>query len=93
MLIEKLIGAEITEIQHIHDYFQILTDKGTINIYVNAEISDSIVNCKIVGIEYNENYMRFDLDNNQSVIIPLDSQDNLPEYFSVHLNTGEIIVE
>lgn len=93
MLLEKLIGAEITGINHIYDYRQILTDKGIINIYVNSDISDSIVNCKIFGIEYGKNYIRFDFDNNQSVIISLDSPDNLPEYFSVYLNTGEIIAE
>lgn len=90
---DKLIGAKITGINHIYDYFQILTDKGIVNIYVDTEISDSIVNCKIVDIEYGENYIRFDLDNNQSVIISPNSPDNLPEYFSVYLNTGEIIAE
>lgn len=93
MLLEKLTGAKITGINHIYDYCQILTDKGTINIYVNSDISDSIVNCKIFGIEYDPNYIRFDFDNNQSVIISLDNPNSLPEYFSVYLNTGEIIAE
>ncbi|MDE5557131.1 MAG: hypothetical protein K2J32_05470 [Ruminococcus sp.] len=90
MLLEKLIGEEITRINHIYDYWQILTDKGTINIYghVNSNIFDTITNCKIIGVQYdNENYLCFDFDNNQSVIISLDSPDNLPEYFSIYLNT------
>ena len=93
MLLEKLIGAEITEINHIYDYWQILTDKGTINIYgyVNAEIFHSAINCTIIGVQYNKDYLRLDLDNNQSVIISLDSPDNIPEYFSIYLNTSEII--
>lgn len=95
MLLEKLISAEITEIKFIYDYWQILTDKGTVNIYgnVNAEIFHSAVNRKITGIQYNENCLRFDLDNNKSVTISLNSPENLPEYFSVYLNTGEIIAE
>lgn len=95
MLLEKLINSKITEINHIHDYWQILTNKGIINIYgnVNSEIFHSITNCIITGVQYNENYIRFDLNNNQSVMISLDSPDSLPEYFSVYLNTGEIIAE
>ncbi|MDE6538913.1 MAG: hypothetical protein K2K66_01875 [Ruminococcus sp.] len=94
MLLEKLIGAEITGINHIYDYWQILTDKGTINIYghVNSEIFHSTVNRKITGIQHdNENYVRFDLNNNQYIIISFDNPDNMPEYFSIYLNTGEII--
>ena len=95
MLLEKLIGAEITGINNIYDYWQILTDKGTVNIYgqVNSEIFHSAINFTITGVQYNKDYLRFDLNNNQSVIISLDSPDNLPEYFSIYLNTGEIIVE
>ncbi|MCM1506687.1 MAG: hypothetical protein NC177_06085 [Ruminococcus flavefaciens] len=95
MLLEKLIGAEITGINRTHDYWQILTDKGTINIYghVSSETFHSAVNCTISGVQYNEDYLRFDLDNKQSVMISLDSPDGLPEYFSVYLNTGEIITE
>lgn len=96
MLLEKLIGAEITGINHIYDYWQILTDKGTVNIYgnVNPEIFNSIINCKITTIQYdNENYLCFDLDNNKTVIISLYSPDDIPEYFSIYLDTGEIITE
>lgn len=92
----KLIYATVTEIKSIHDYFQILTDKGTINIYghVNSEIFDSIINCKIIDVKYDtENYLCLDFNNNQSVIISLDSPDNMTKYFSIYLNTGEIIVE
>lgn len=93
MLLEKLIGAEITGIKRIHDYRQILTDKGTVNIYGSSEISDYAVNRTITGVQYNDDYLRFDLDNKQSVMISLDSPDGLPEYFSVYLDTGEIITE
>jgi len=96
MLLEKLVDAEIIEIKFIYDYWQILTDKGTVNIYghVNSEIFDSAINRKITNVQYyNENYLRFDLNNNQSVIISLNSPENITEYFSIYLNTGEIIVE
>ena len=96
MLLEKLIGAEITGINNIYDYWQILTDKGTVNIYgnVNSEIFDSVINCKIIKIKYsNEIYLYFYLSNNKTIIISLDSPDNIPEYLSIYLNTGEIIVE
>ncbi|MDE6035687.1 MAG: hypothetical protein K2G36_07240, partial [Ruminococcus sp.] len=91
MLLEKLIGAEITGINHIYDYWQILTDKGTVNIYgnVNSEIFDYVINCQIIKIKYsNENYLYIYLSNNKIIMIFLDSPDNIPEYFSIYLDTG-----
>lgn len=95
MLLEKLINSEITGINHIYDYWQIFTDKGTVNIYgyANSEIFNSIINLIITDVQYNENYICFNLNNNQSVMISLNSPDGLPEYFSLYLNTGEIIAE
>ncbi|MDE6834120.1 MAG: hypothetical protein K2J39_07780 [Ruminococcus sp.] len=96
MLLEKLIGAEITGINNIYDYWQILTDKGTVNIYgqVNSEIFHSIINCQIIKIKYSKvNYLYLYLNNNKTIMISLDSTDDIPEYFSIYLDTGEIITE
>ncbi|KJS23589.1 MAG: hypothetical protein VR72_00285 [Clostridiaceae bacterium BRH_c20a] len=107
-VLTSLRNAKIVGIQQIHDYWQVITDKGGINIYnpvkyyttdndchdlENSQLDD-ILNHVIVGITAEElKYLSFELDNNSLITVSLADNDyNGPEAFDIHLDTGEIIV-
>ena len=92
--INSLINAEITDTYQLHDYWQIITDKGIINVYsqVNSDVFDTLKDCKIIELEFAvSNYFCITLDNKQSIVISL--RDEIIEHFSIYLKTGETIVE
>lgn len=92
--INSLINAEITDIYQLHDYWQVITDKGIINVYsqVNSDVFDTVKGCRIIELELSEsNYFCIKSDNKQSIVISL--KDDIVEHFSIHLKTGETIVE
>jgi hypothetical protein len=107
-VLNNLKNTKIIGIQQIHDYWQIITDKGGINIYnpvkyytANNDCYDlgylqigDILNHTIVEITAEEQkYLSFKLDNQSSIAVSLADNDyNGPEAFDIHLDTGEIIV-
>ena len=106
-VLKGLINAQIIGIQQIHDYWQVMTDKGGINIYnpvnyytVNNDcynlelLSDGIINQIIIDVAFWElKYLSFELDNKNSIKVSLvDNDYSGPEAFEIWLDTGEIIV-
>jgi hypothetical protein len=107
-MISDLKDAKIIDMQQIHDYLQIATTKGKINIYntikyftadkVCLELCQphfkDIIDCIIIDIEYEEfRYLSFKISNENSIAISLDDNDyNGPEAFYIILNSGEMIV-
>ncbi len=108
-ILNRLKNAKIIGVQQIHDYWQVITDKGGINIYnpvtycsVDNDCHDlghlqidDILDHIIVEITVERfKYLSFKLDNQGSITVSLADNDyNGPEAFDVHLDTGEIIVE
>jgi hypothetical protein len=109
-MIESMSGlnnARILRIQKSHDYWQIMTDRGIINIYnpvryctetgsfldlEHLQFGD-IVNHAVTNIIECEKRLCFELDNDSSVIISLANSDYCgPEAFDIHLDSGTIIV-
>lgn len=107
--INELRNTSILKVQKVHDYWQIHTDKGRINIYNPATYhttlgksfdlehihSDDIINRIIINVFIeNERYLCFKLDNESAIIISLADNDySGPEAFCIYLNTGVIIVD
>lgn len=107
-VLDNLRNAKIVGIQQIHDYWQVITDKGGINIYNPVKYYtadndwhdlghfqlDNILDHIIVDITAEAlKYLSFELDNKSSIKVSLADYDcNGPEAFDIHLNTGEVIV-
>jgi hypothetical protein len=106
-ILNGLRNAKIVGIQQTHDYWQIITDKGGVNIYNSVKYCTNdgafelkylplldILNRFIVNITVEDTeYMNFELDNKSLIKISLADNDyNGPEAFDIHLDTGEIIV-
>jgi hypothetical protein len=106
--INDLINAKIIGIQHIYDYWQIITDISGINAYNPVKYCthsdgcielgslqlDNILDHTIVAVEYKElQYLHLKLDNRNSIAISLKDADySGPEALSIHFSTGEIMV-
>ena len=103
----KLENLTITEIKRVHDYWQIYTDKGGINInnpivYIKFNkryeltnsIIDAIIGKKIVRVKVKEfKFISLVMENKGELIISLlDDDYSCPEAMEIYLNSGEIIV-
>ena len=103
---KDIIGAKILSLDEIYDYWQIVTDKGTINIYnpskyfiskenyLGINEVDDIVNAIVKNILYESmNYFKIELNNGRIFETSLLKGDYTgPEAISIHYKTGEIIV-
>ncbi len=99
-----IIGATISQIKLIEDYYQIYMSKGIFNIYNPFEIykNNSIVdkniiyqlsNSKIIDLIYvDEQFIKIILANEYEIKISIVSEDyRAPEAITIFFNTGEII--
>jgi hypothetical protein len=105
--IKKIVGAKIKEVKEVHDYWQIVTDRGIISIYnacsfqiegrsfgLNELDKHEIGNNLIIACEIKENeYLRFNVDDRYIIEVSLLDEAYIgPEAVAVNFNSGETMV-
>ena len=106
-LIHDIINAKILNLEKIHDYLQLGTDKGTINIYnhsfyyenecmydISSLSEEKIKYHIIINAFYEElKHIKLELDNGIVMVVSIAEEDYLsPEAMNIHSCSGEIIV-
>jgi hypothetical protein len=107
-MINDMIGAKIQRLIDSGDYWQVITDNSTINVFNPAkyyisqgncfemnEVHDELLlNAVITDIEFEtEKYLRIIINDKARLEISLNSDDyNGPEAISIYYNTGDIVV-
>jgi hypothetical protein len=103
-----LVGAKVQNFEEVLDYWQLVTDKGTINIYNPAKFLTSQGNhiemkevaqlnftniiIKNVYLEI-EKIFRLEFSDEKVLETSLEDKDYYgPEAISIHYNSGETIV-
>lgn len=102
-----MLGSRIEKVEEVYDYWQWVTDKGSINIYNPFEFSskgnrirnkevitkDSF-NEVIINVDFVANlYVTFVFSNDIKLKVSLLDEDyTAPEAISIHFKTGELIV-
>lgn len=106
--INDIIGAKINSIVEVYDYWQVITNKGTINIYNPSKYitpqgnefklkeveKQDLVSSIVTNVEFDaEKYLKIEMDHMKTIEISLLVEDYCgPEAISVHFSTGEILV-
>ena len=105
--INDIVGSEILEYEKIWDYVQIITDKGTINLYnpVNfylkngeaieiKEALSNILNCVITNLIILPNkYFGIEISNNVVIRVSLEDNDySGPEAACINFENGGTVV-
>jgi len=106
--IQDIVGAEIKSVEEVFDYWQIVTDKGTINMYNpykffipegnNSEMMEAkaanLKNAIVTKVIFEKDqHLKLELNHQKVLVISLAEQDYTgPEAISIHYSTGEIII-
>ena len=105
---QKLIGSKIQRFVQVYDYWQLITDKGSINIYnpfkfyycngnridQTREKMENLLDEVIINVFFETKvYIRFVLNNKVEIYVSLLDDDYTgPEAVSIRFNTGELFV-
>ena len=105
--IQDIVGAKIQSFRDVYDYWQIITDKGTINIYNPfkyhtlqghhfeiKEVKEDLVNAIVTNVAFmTRKYLQLELNHEKILETSLAEEAYTgPEAISIQYNTGEIIV-
>ena len=106
--VQDMVGAKIQSFEEVCDYWQIVTDKGTINIYNpskyctpqgnHLEMKDvkeeDLINAIVTNVTFEPaKYLKFELNHEKILKTSLEEEAYTgPEAVSIHYNTGETIV-